>query len=103
VAAVRALVVRLRAGPCLADASLRTRGNHLAKPINRWFVSVRPVGALWHARQTKGFPTETEAKQYAKSMLFEGNNVIAGTMNPHQPRRRAIDASEIDEWLEEKN
>jgi hypothetical protein len=75
----------------------------LAKPINSWYVLVRPVGATWHARQTKGFPTETEAKQYAKAMLSDGNYVTAGSMSPHQPTRRTIDASEVDEWIKKKD
>ena len=79
------------------------RGDHLAKPINRWFVLVRPVGAGWHKRQSKGFPTEAEAKQYAKAVLSERNHVTAGTMNPHQPRRRTIDASEIAGWIREED
>ena len=44
------------------------RSDHLAKPFNRWFVLVRSVGVPWYKRQTKGFPTETQAKLYAKSM-----------------------------------
>ena len=79
------------------------RGDHLAKPINRWFVLVRPVGASWCKRQTRGFPAETQAKLYAKSMLSDRNYVTAGTMSPHQPRRRNIDASDIQGWIEEKD
>jgi hypothetical protein len=44
--------------------------------------------APWNKRQTKGFLTETEAKGYAKAMISDGNYVAAGTMSPHQPRRR---------------
>jgi hypothetical protein len=80
-----------------------TRVIALAKPVNRWFVSVRPVGGAWNLRQTKGFPTETEAKQFAKAMLSKTSYVTAGTITPHQPRRRTIDASEIDQWIKEDN
>jgi hypothetical protein len=68
--------------------------------INRWFVSVRPVGMSWNERQTRGF--ETETKQFAKAMLSKGHNVTAGTMNPHQPKRRNITALEVDRWIEEE-
>jgi esterase/lipase len=50
---------------------------------------------------TKPFPTESEAKQFAKAMLSDGFRVTAGTLNPHQPRRRTITASEINQWIEE--
>jgi hypothetical protein len=70
--------------------------------INRWFVTVKPVGMSSIRRQTRGFQTETEAKQFAKAMLSEGHNVTAGTMTPHQPKRRNITALELDQWIEEE-
>ena len=76
---------------------------------NRWYVSVK-ASSEWRPkssrapvqRQTKSFPTESEAKQFAKVMLSEGFAVTAGTLGPHQPRRRIITASKIDQWIEEK-
>jgi hypothetical protein len=73
---------------------------------NHWFVSVE-APKQWrskrtHARQTKTFPTESEAKQFAKMMLSDGTKVMAGTLHPHQPMRRVIGASEINQWIEEK-
>ncbi len=58
-----------RCTPRRADASSPQHPSviTLAKPINRWFVLVRPVGVPWHKRQTKGFLTETQAKWYAKA------------------------------------
>jgi hypothetical protein len=53
-------------------------------------------------RKTKAFQTEIEAKQYAKVMLSKALNVTAGTLNPHLPRRRIISASEIEQWISEK-
>lgn len=75
--------------------------------INHWFVSVetskqeRPVSSR-AARQSKAFPTEIEAKQFAKAMLSEGLKVTAGTLNPHQPMRRTITASEINQWIDDE-
>ena len=76
---------------------------------NRWYVSVEGPSE-WRPkslrapfpRKTKSFSTEREAKQFAEAMLSDGFAVTAGTLNPHQPRRRIITASEIDQWIEEK-
>ena len=77
--------------------------------INHWFVSVNtpkqqgPVSSRApSARQTKSFPTEDEAKQFAKAKLSEGMKVTAGTLSPHQPIRRNITALEINRWIEEE-
>jgi len=75
---------------------------------NCWYVScVSP--SEWHAesertsrsRKTKAFQNEREAKRFAKSMLSEGLEVTAGTLNPHLPKR-VITASEIDQWVNGK-
>jgi hypothetical protein len=78
------------------------------KITNRWYVSVEGPSE-WRLkssrapvpRKTKPFPTESEAKQFAKEMLSDGFRVTAGTLNPHQPRRRTVAASEINQWIEE--
>jgi hypothetical protein len=74
---------------------------------NHWYVSFerptesRPKSSRApSSRQTKAFPTEIEGKQFAKAMLSEGLTVIAGTLNPHLPKRQ-IAASEINRWIEE--
>jgi hypothetical protein len=75
---------------------------------NHWFVSVEalrrgPLAPWGPARETKTFPTEAEAKQYAKEMLSERNKIIAGTLlNPHQPVRRIISGSELYRWIKEE-
>jgi hypothetical protein len=46
--------------------------------INRWFVSgtMPKQGKFrWALKKIKGFPTETEAKQFAKAMLSDGYTV----------------------------
>jgi hypothetical protein len=75
---------------------------------NRWYVSVetpqqwRPTSSRApSARRTKAFPTEIEAKQFAKTMLSAGFRVTAGTLSPHLPRRRLVVTSEIERWIEE--
>ena len=72
---------------------------------NHWFVSVQALRSGHRlapfARETKTFPTEAEAKQYAKEMLSERKKIIAGTLlSPHQKDRRIISGSkEIHRWI----
>jgi hypothetical protein len=35
-------------------------------------------------------------------MLSKAHYVTAGTMSPYQPKRRIIEASEIDQWIGEE-
>jgi hypothetical protein len=75
---------------------------------HHWFVSVeaprqwRIAPKRAHIRQTKTFPTESEAKHFAKAMLSDGMKIMAGTLHPHQPVRRIIGSSEINQWIEGK-
>jgi hypothetical protein len=89
----------------LSEAAIMARQTILT---NRWFVSVDapkqqgPVSARSPSvRQTRSFPTESEARQFAKAKLAEGMKVTAGTLIPHQPIRRIIVASEINRWIDE--
>ena len=74
-----------------------------------WYVSVE-APSKWRPkssrapflRQTRGFPTEIEAKHFAKAVLSDEMKVTAGTLNPHLPKRRIIAATEIYQWVEEK-
>jgi hypothetical protein len=73
---------------------------------NHWFVSVEAQrrGRLvpqTSRRETKTFPTEAEAKQYAKEMMLsDSHKIIAGTLlNGYQPVRRIIPASELNRWI----
>jgi hypothetical protein len=74
---------------------------------DRWFVSVE-APKQWRlkssasTRQTKTFPTESEAKQFAKALLSKGMKILAGTLQPHQPTRRVIGPLEINQWIEEE-
>jgi hypothetical protein len=75
---------------------------------DNWFVSVEALRPerleRWTPRrETRTFPTEAEAKQYAKEMLSERNKIIAGTLlNGYQPVRRIIPTSELNRWVEKK-
>ena len=76
---------------------------------NHWFVSVEASKQLRlafpkkPARQTKTFPTEAEAKQFAKEMLSNKYRIIAGTLlSADQPARRFISGSQLNRWIEEE-
>jgi len=75
---------------------------------NHWFVSVElpKQGRIGHtfARRTKSFPTETEAKQFAREeMLSNKYRIVAGTLlSADQPARRFISTSQLHNWIEEE-
>jgi hypothetical protein len=78
-------------------------------PVTKlWFVSVemprqrRPASAP--GRQTKTFPTDAEARQFAKDMLLsERKNIIASTLlSADQPARRIVSGSQLYRWIEEE-
>jgi hypothetical protein len=77
-------------------------------PKNTWYVSfntpppTRTPGNREVLRITKTFQTEVEAKEFARLKLAEGLTVIAGTINPHVPKR-TIATPEIYQWLEIEN
>jgi hypothetical protein len=67
----------------------------------KWYVSFElPRGKRTHARRTETFPNERGAKKFARAKLVDTLNVIAGTLNPHLPKR-TIAATLMLEWLEE--
>jgi hypothetical protein len=67
-----------------------------------WYVSFElpPAVKRGHGRATETFPNEREAKKFARAKLVETQNVSAGTLNPHLPKR-TIASAHILEWLEE--
>jgi hypothetical protein len=74
----------------------------LKPPMWRWYVSCesnKRVGQRAHARATKTFRNEQDAKAFARAKLGEGLNVNAGTLNPYQPKR-IITAAQISDWIE---
>ena len=76
----------------------------MAKRVkNTWYVSYRPRVPLkrdYHRRMAETFPTEAEAKNFARSKLAEVDDLAAGTLNPHLPKR-VIGPTAMDEWLAE--
>jgi hypothetical protein len=77
----------------------------MTKPVkNTWYVSYRrrvPLAKQDHRpRVAEAFPTEAEAKSFARFKLGEVDNLTAGTLNPHLPKR-VIGAAAIAKWLAE--
>jgi hypothetical protein len=67
------------------------------KVTNNWFVSFEIPkqsrrGIRLHVRQTKVFPTEAEAKQFAKEMLSDETKILAGTFQSAPKRLKIISA-----------
>jgi len=71
------------------------------KSQGTWYVSFElPRGKRAHARATETFPSEREAKKFARAKLAHTQKVSAGTLNPHLPKR-TIASAQMLEWLEE--
>jgi hypothetical protein len=69
--------------------------------LNTWFVSYRlqprPVRA-GHARTSKTFESEAEAKAFARGLPLAVCDITAGTINPHLPKKFYGSASILD-WI----
>jgi hypothetical protein len=73
------------------------------RPQDTWYVSfeqkrVSPAKRAF-SRATATFSSELKAKEFAKQKLTDTQNVAAGTLNPHLPKR-VISSAQMDEWLE---
>jgi hypothetical protein len=66
-----------------------------------WYVSfplkTPEAGHQRFARQTRTFTSEADAKAFARTLLDRTNDVSAGTLNPHTPRR-VIAPAAIRNW-----
>jgi hypothetical protein len=71
------------------------------KSQDTWYVSFElPQRNRPHARATKTFRSELDAKKFARAKLAETQHVTAGTLNPHLPKR-TIAPAQMLEWLKE--
>jgi hypothetical protein len=69
-----------------------------------WFVSYRRISRIarsGHARMTKTFGSEAEAKSFARTLPAEGCDINAGTINPHKPKQ-FFGSANINDWLAEE-
>jgi endonuclease YncB( thermonuclease family) len=76
---------------------------------NIWYVSYRANitpkrddGGRRFARATRKFKTEAEARQFAQEMIRDGWSAIAGTLNPHTPKK-TVASTQILDWIAGKN
>jgi hypothetical protein len=74
-----------------------------------WYVSYRSNIARRHeaserrtVRATRRFKTEAEAKRFAQDIIAEGWSAIAGTLNPHRPKK-TIASTQILDWIAGKH
>ena len=61
-----------------------------------------PLQRDYRTRMAEIFPTEADAKNFARSKLAEADDIAAGTLNPHLPKR-VIGPASIAEWLAESD
>ena len=74
-----------------------------------WYVSYRTNitpkrddGERRSVRATRKFKAEAEAKQFAQEMIKEGWSAIAGTLNPHTPKK-TVESTQILNWIAGKH
>jgi hypothetical protein len=74
-----------------------------------WYVSYRTNitpkrddGERRSARATRKFKAEAEAKHFAQEMIKEGWSAIAGTLNPHTPKK-TVASTQILDWIAGKH
>jgi len=74
------------------------------RPLDIWYISYRSNIARKNGdrrrvvRATRRFKTEAEAKYFAEGIIGEGWLAIAGTINPHTPKK-VISSRKILDWI----
>lgn len=72
-----------------------------------WYISYRSkIGPQQEnerpiVRATRRFKTEADAKQFAIEVIRDGWSAIAGTIDPHKPKR-TISSRKILDWIAEE-
>ena len=81
-------------------------GKALTEP-DVWYVSYRSNILPKHdgdeprpVRATRRFKTEAEAREFAKEIIGGGWSAIAGTINPHKPKK-TVSSRAILAWIRE--
>jgi hypothetical protein len=72
-----------------------------------WYVSYRSNitpkrdgGERRCVRATRKFKAEADAKRFAREIIESGWSAIAGTLNPHTPKK-TIASTQILDWISE--
>jgi hypothetical protein len=80
------------------------RGCKILKEPDIWYVSYRSNITPNHTneervvRGTRRFKAEADAKRFAQEIIQQGWSAIAGTINPHQPKK-AIPSTKLLDWI----
>ena len=81
--------------------------NRLTEP-DIWYVSYRSnitpkreSGERRYVRATRKFKTEADAKRFAQEIIENGWSAIAGTLNPHTPKK-TIASTQILDWIADR-
>jgi hypothetical protein len=93
-------------GRCFPKVAAR-EVEHLTDP-DIWYVSYRTNitprrgdGERRFVRATRKFKAEAEAKRFAEEMIKQGWSTIAGTLNPHTPKK-TVASTQILDWISRK-
>jgi hypothetical protein len=77
---------------------------HLSQP-DIWYVSYRSNispkredGERRCVRATRKFKAEAEARRFANEVVEKGFSAIAGTLNPHKPKK-TVASTQILQWI----
>jgi endonuclease YncB( thermonuclease family) len=99
--------MQLKEGPSEASRIPKVAARkveHLSDP-DTWYVSYRSNiaakrgdGEQRSVRATRRFKAEAEAKQFAEEMIKQGWSAIAGTLNPHTPKK-TVASTHILDWI----
>ena len=81
---------------------------HLIEP-DIWYVSYRSnitpkrnSGERRCVRATRKFKAEVDARQFAQEIIENGWSAIAGTLNPHTPKK-TVASTQILDWIAGKH
>ena len=81
--------------------------NRLTEP-DTWYVSYRSnieprrdQRERRCVRATRTFKAESEAKRFAQEVIENGWSAIAGTLNPHTPKK-TVASTQILDWIARK-
>lgn len=94
----------------LRDGEIRKsfEANRLTRP-DIWYVSYRSNITPKRddeerrlSRATRKFKDEAEARQFAQEIIEQGWSAIAGTLNPHTPKK-TIASTQILDWIAGKH
>ncbi len=93
----------------LSEVTVREGRGLSTRQIPIWYVSYRANitpkrddGERRPVRATGKFKSEAEAKQFAQEMIKQGWSAIAGTLNPHAPKK-TVASTQILDWIAGKH